>query len=50
MRTVVIGMQGLVTKQLEEVTWKCSNTHMRTVVVGMKELVRMQLKEVTWKC
>ena len=43
MRRVVPGMSILVVVQLEEVTWKCSNTHMRIIVHGMKILVRTQL-------
>ena len=36
--------------QLQEVAWKCSNTHMRMGVHGINGLVLMQLEEVTWKC
>ena len=46
----VHGMKGLVLRQLQEVTWKCSNTYTRTVVHGMERLVLKQLMEVTWKC
>ena len=50
MRRVVHGIKRLVFLQLQEVTWRCSNTHMRTDALGMKRLVILQLKEVTWRC
>ena len=40
-------MHTLVSMQLKEGTWKCSNTHMRMGVDGINGLVIMQLEEVT---
>ena len=50
MRTVVHGRKTLVSGQLQEVTWRFSNTHMRRVVHGMKRLVVRQLEEVARRC
>ena len=50
MSRAVHGINGLVLRQLEEVTWTCLNTHMRRVVLLLSTLVMLQLKKVTWKC
>ena len=50
MRMDAHGMNGLVVKQLEDVTWKCWNMHMRMDVHGMNTLVLLQPEEVTWTC
>ena len=50
MRINALGMEVLVFVQLEEVTWKFSNTHVRMDVAGIGALAGMQLKEVTLTC
>ena len=43
-------MKKFVLVQLQEVTWKCSNTYVRMAALWMKILVLEQLEKVTWNC